>query len=227
MKIIVGKNYIFMVYFSDIHLAFDVIHDRCKEIDYRVDEISKILNIDTPLYSIKTKYFIKHSTNTLGKFQKNLIYCESPHWDNLYEPFVHEECHDITFRKWGILPCFLFEGIAEYVLFSSERKDPSVFDFAISCQEKCKKELQKRKDNLLSNTDKNQIPFFKYTYFYRAGRSFITSIINNFSMEALHHLFALFNDNYVLYLEVISEYYDTWVNQYLGEKNEKSFFDCR
>ncbi len=99
MKIIVGKNYIFMVDAGDIHLTVDYLHDMCKEIDYRVDEISRILNIDKPLYSTKTKYFIKYSTNTLGKFKKNLIYCESPHWNNLYEPFVHEECHDITFRN--------------------------------------------------------------------------------------------------------------------------------
>ncbi|HLG63330.1 MAG TPA: hypothetical protein VKY19_15440 [Ktedonosporobacter sp.] len=61
-------------------------------------------------------YFVKcEHIACYGHASTQSLVCVAPVDSQLERPFLHEETHVLTYKRWGMLPAFFMEGIAHYV----------------------------------------------------------------------------------------------------------------
>ena len=184
----------------------------CDLIQGRIALISDILGIPIYPYIKKTTYIIKECEFKRGYFGDSMIICETNDIANTIEPFVHEECHDIAYRKWGLLPCFLFEGLSEYVQYIIKFGKAECMDFYYFDLNEATKELIKKSENILHNTDKHKIPFARQFYFYKAGQSFICYLYKVLGNEYVDMFLSYFYHDYEIYKKNAEKYFKEWID---------------
>lgn len=202
-------NYYFII---DSNFEKEHIANICNMIQERTGRIEEFLGLEPYTSTKKSKYIIKYHQNRVGHFAPNVIFCQTENLKNIDEPFIHEECHNIVYGTFGMLPCFIFEGLAEYIQFKfiSDINDRVMF---ITDRIKAIAELEKKSLNLLTNQKKTDIPFLRNMFFYRAGMEFVKYLFEAYDVDYIHDIFTMFNQDQKKYLNMIMPLFHQWIDK--------------
>lgn len=153
----------------------------------RNTEIKKLFNCKN-ISNKKTIYIVDSSECERGRYSPYNIFCSAKKSSDLYHPFIHEETHDIIFREFGMLPCFIFEGLAEYVQrwFCSQKLNDLSFLHNEESKLYTVKYMREKIYWLLNEYDFNKYNDSRnYVWIYTLGENFINFIIEKYSFEFL------------------------------------------
>lgn len=204
------KNYLFI--FDNINCK-DWIKTFIHLVENRKLLIEEILKIDIDKEP-KTTYRVSLKEKNEGHYYENKIICGIKDLNNYTHPFVHEEVHNIIFHKYGYLPCFIFDGIAEYVKNEIIKKKHNKLDYFKTLEEK-KKTIYYLKANiiqLLTSYDYMEIrKHSKEIWVYTLAESFISFIISAKGLSYLKKIFNMYNKEENVFELITEDIINSWL----------------
>lgn len=190
----------------------------------RIVKMCRYTNMENAACQSKSKYFVKISNKCSGKYAEKIIACQAPENSELLYPFIHEEMHDFTYNHWGVLPCFWFEGIAEYFQYYILQQDPLKVNFL------SKDNLYTRTKELLCREDFLNLTFlYDYDHFkkeasgtwiYSIARHFTAYIAATKNKEYLFNIFTVMAAKEELPLEELRSMVQAWTESVFTGENE-------
>lgn len=145
----------------------------------------------------KTIYKVNMDSNEKGRYAPFHISCSVPMETNLLHPFVHEEVHNVTFIIYGKLPCFWFEGIAEYL----QRKiaGEATADFSFLREEEDREKftnfIREHFEWLITEYDYEKFAELRSEFWlYTLAENFIDLIIENYGVDFFLDILKMMQD---------------------------------